>query len=139
MVFPTISLETSSRQIPVLFLISTFCVFNNFFFSLERGYWFYWYVLKKWLWDLLILCIGFLFANFMGLCNHFDHSLSSVHLSISLSFSSFLRWNLRRPVVNLYSFVIYAFYFILWDHHCLTIKTTAELYSVLLHGPLLVK
>lgn len=35
-------------------------------------------------------------------------------------FSGFLMGNLRRPVVNLYSLLIYGFYFILWNHPCHT-------------------
>lgn len=64
--------------------------------------------------------IGFLFANFMGLCNHSYHSLLFTLELIFPFFSGFLRGNLRRPVVNLYSLLIYGFYFILWNHPCHT-------------------
>lgn len=39
---------------------------------------------KKWLWDALTFFIGFLFANFMGLCNYSYHSLSSVHFRVNI-------------------------------------------------------
>lgn len=49
-------------------------------------------MLKKWLWDVLTLFIDFLFANFMGLCNHSNHSLSSVHFRVNIPF---LFWFLK--------------------------------------------